>query len=288
MSAAIDLKNVGKKFGSQTALTDVNLSLPAGHFYALMGRNGAGKSTLMRILMRQETLSHGKAAIFGRDVETDPSDFNQDIGFVSEAIDFQFPVSLETFFRFFSKGFPRWDGGIFNAILGRMGVDPKRYFKTLSRGQRMHVATAAAIAVRPRLLILDEVTSVLDPDARGFFMDHLSEFVAKGGTVLMASNILSEVHNHADHLVLLHEGTVKLNLSAKELEKEFAKLRKPAGNAHAIFSDPDCAEVGLNSDGSTSHLVPVSKAAGLPTELRDQRKITAEEIFVCLTRSRWK
>jgi ABC-2 type transport system ATP-binding protein len=286
MSLAVDLRGITKFYGAHGALKDVTMALEAGHFYILLGKNGAGKSTLMRLLMRYEVADRGLGRVLGESLECERDEFNQNVGFVSEALDYQLPMRMRTLFSYFEEIYPRWDRKLFESLLGELHIDLNRYFKELSRGQKMQVAFAAAAAVRPKLLILDEITSVLDANARGFFMDYLGAFVREGGTVVMATNIVSEVQNYADHVILLHEGTVSLNVAVAELPKLFVKVRHLPQDMHPLFDHAECVEVALNSDGSTSAVasVELARSFNLPPSFIDHRGITAEEIFIYFTR----
>ena len=131
--------------------------------------------------------------------------------------------------------------------------------------------------------LADEITSVLDPRARTFVMGYLGEFVERGGCVLLATNIVSEVHHYASHLILLEAGRVRFNLPVEEVASRFLKLRRPRGADHAVFQDPEAKEVGINSDQSVAYLVPASKA-GAPIEFTDPHPVTPEEMFIYLMR----
>ncbi len=286
--AAIKLENIKKSYMGNEVLKDVTLTLEPGQFCALIGKNGVGKSTLIRLIVRQENPTSGEASVLGRDIKVDSAAFNEDVAYVSESIDYALPTSLGVFFKHYGRTFSRWNQERFTSMLTQMGIGLDRNFRSLSRGQRMHVAFAAAAASEPKVLVLDEITSVLDANARSFFMGYLAEFTRKGGTVLLATNIISEVQNYADRLVLLQDGMIKLNVAMKELATAYVKVRKAKDTNHPFFQDPECFEVGLNSDGSLSFVAPIGKASQyqLPDTLKDHRGITAEEVFIYFTRSR--
>lgn len=288
MTPAIELRNISKFYGKNQALKGVSLSLRPGGFYILLGKNGAGKSTLMRILMRYEPPDEGHGTVLGQPLESESDGFNLQIGYVSEAIDYVLPLKMKKLFAYFAEIYPDWDQKLFEGVLAELRIDLNKHFRELSRGQKMQVAFAAAIAIRPKILLLDEITAVLDANARGFFMDYLGKFTREGGTVVMATNIVSEVQNHANHVVLLSDGKVSLDSSFTELPDRFVKIRRKPGDRTAIFDDGECIDVALNSDGSTSHIVTREVAARfrLAPDLIDHRGITAEEIFIYFTRSK--
>jgi len=284
--SVIRIENAIKSFGSQAVIRGVSFNLEPGHFYALLGKNGAGKSTLMRLLMRYDSLDQGEGWIGGRSFESDADDLNLEVGYVSEMIDYGVAEPIGRFTRIFARLYPKWDQKKFDDVLSRLRLNPQRLFRELSRGQKMQVVFAVAIAIQPRILILDEITSVLDADARAYCLKFLGDFVQGGGTVLMATNLVSEVQHYADHLLLLEDGKLELNCPLKEAAARFVKLRRPKDFSHGIFELSSCAQVGLNSDGSTSHLVESAQIAGhgIPDEIRDRRGVTAEELFIYFTR----
>ena len=286
MSLAIKLVNVTKSYGSNHALRGVSLELESGQFYILLGKNGAGKSTLMRLLMRYEMPDAGTGLVLGEPIDSERDDFNLEIGYVSEALDYHLPLRMNKLFSYFAEIYPRWEQKIFENMLRELRIDLTKQFRELSRGQKMQVAFAAAAAIQPRLLILDEITAVLDANARAFFMDYLGRFTRQGGTVVMATNIVSEVQNYANHMILMHDGRVSLDVPVRELSRLFVKVRRAPDEQHPVFSSAECVEVALNSDGSTSHIVSrqLADKFALPARLHDSRGITAEEIFIYFTR----
>jgi len=286
-NSLIRLEGISKSFNKKTVLSEINLSLEGGKFYVLLGRNGVGKSTLMKIIMRNEMFDSGQGWVFDQALDKDNSDLNYEIGYVSESINFQIPLKIKKLFSYFSQIYPKWDALFFEDILERLKIDPNKLFQELSRGQKMQVAFASALSIKPKLILLDEITSVLDSNARSYFMDYLKKFTIEGGTVLMATNIVSEVNNYADHIVLLDNAKVRLDLSLNEISKKFRKLRKKPELDHPVFKDIKCVEVGINSDKSTSYLILANLADGynISEELCDNRGIMAEELFIYFTRS---
>lgn len=102
----------------------------------------------------------------------------------------------------------------------------------------------------------------------------------------MATNIVSEVQHYADHMILLDDCGIKLDLPLSEISKMYCKLRKRFGQEHDVFKDETCTEVGINSDKSVSYLIAAARAKkyGLSEELYDNRGVTAEELFIYYTR----
>ena len=225
VAAAVELHGVHKRYGRNRVLRDVTLTLQPGCFHVLVGRHGAGKSTLLRILGRREPADGGTGLLLGRPLDADLAEHGRDIAFVSEATDYAVPLPLRAFFERFAEIQPGWGWAAFDGSMRELGVGLDTSYATLSRGQRMQVACAAALAGKPRLLLLDEVTAVLDPRARRYFVDAFAEVCRAGGTVLMATNIVTEVRDSADRVLLLDHGAVQLDATAADLLERFTGLQ---------------------------------------------------------------
>jgi ABC-type multidrug transport system ATPase subunit len=281
-SIALQATDVRKRYGSNHALRGVTLSLMAGGFHVLVGRNGAGKSTLMRILARRETADSGTAFLLSRSIDEDRAEHGRDVEFVSEAVDYGVPLTMQRFFARFAEIRPGWQLAPFEASMRTLGVDLDKSFSALSRGQRMQVACAAALASKPRFLLLDEVTSVLDARARPYFVDAFADLCREGGTVLMATNIVSEVRDVADRLLFLEEGVVSMDVTVPELSERFVRLVQVSGQDHPIFASRACVRIGKGDDGRPHWLCPRDEvtAKRVPESLFDPRKVTPEEAFI--------
>jgi ABC-2 type transport system ATP-binding protein len=208
-AAAVDLHGIQKRYGRNRVLRGVTLSLEAGVFHALIGRTGAGKSTLLRILGRRVSPDAGTGFVLGRSIEADLTAHGREVAFVSEAVDYAVPLPLREFFARFPEIRPGWDHASFETSMRTLGVDLDKSYAMLSRSQRMQVACAAALAASPRLLLLDEVTAVLDPRARTYFVDAFVQVCRRGGTVLMARGSGVEAREATDRVLLLEQGVVK-------------------------------------------------------------------------------
>lgn len=269
----LSLQGLRKSYGPNKVLDGISLEVGPGALVSLVGPNGAGKSTLLRLLMRTEFPDAGDAHVLGRSIHEDDPAFNADIGYVSETLDYRMPRSMTKVAGLLGGLHARWDQALFDELVGKFGLPLANRPDEVSRGQKMQFAFALAMAARPRLLILDEITAVLDASVRLYVMNHLKAFTQTGGTVLIATNILSEVQHFADRLVIIGNGGVIFDQATSEFARGFAKYRARPG-------DPAPAggrEVGVNSDGSVSYLVPREHRVSLA---EDQRGITPEDLFI--------
>lgn len=285
MGAAIELRGIQKSFYGQKVLEGIDLKLDPGKFYLLAGPNGVGKSTLMRILMRQERYDRGDGNILGFALDGDHPAQNAQVALVSESTDYALPLSLGEIFARFPRINPRWDASVFHEVQGKLGFDLSKRYSDLSRGQKMQVAMAAAFAARPKLLLLDEVTSVLDARARDIIVERLKHEVQAGATVVLSTNIVTEVQHVADHLLILEGGRLRLDAPLREVSKHFVRLRRPDKVDHPIFLNEACLQLGVYPDGARRYVVDVESAGSLraPVDLVDPAPVTADEAFIYFT-----
>ena len=283
----VQLHGLCKAFGHKKVLEDVNFSLEAGKFYAILGRNGVGKSSVLKILMRMELRDKGTIKIFGEDIDVDSVTLNDHIGYISEGLTFGTWQSLKYFFKNYASIYKRWDKQLFYDLLSIQQVDLNDRFENLSRGQKIQVALSAALAIHPKLLLLDEVTSVLDASARLYFISHLGKFCKAGGTILMATNIVSEVQHFAEHIIILQNRKIKLDSPVHNLSNSYVKLRRTPNNEFKIPCQAHYVEVGVNSDNTISFLIPIEDKQKYEMDgiYPDSRNITIEDLFVYYTRN---
>jgi len=150
----------------------------------------------------------------------------------------------------------------------------------------MQLVFLTATAFWPRLILLDEITSVLDSVARSYFLKKLKAHTDAGGTVILATNIISEAQAHLDQVILLQDKRVMFNSSLADLRRQFTKVRRTPETSHEIFDSPNCVELTLEEDGVLEYLIPANLAAELPTELIATGKPTVSDIFIFMSRAR--
>jgi ABC-2 type transport system ATP-binding protein len=159
-----------KKFGRHDALQGLSFSVPEGSAYALIGANGAGKTTTIKVLMNILEATRGSATVLGVDSrKISHRELNQ-IGYVSENQDMPEALTVAEFLDYLRPFYTRWDPSLEVSIRRQLRLPPERRIGDLSHGMRMKMALACALPFRPKLLILDEPFSGLDPLVRDEFM----------------------------------------------------------------------------------------------------------------------
>ncbi|UNO41551.1 ABC transporter ATP-binding protein [Streptomyces sp. MST-110588] len=213
---AVEAYGLGKKYRRGWALRDCSFRLPAGHVCALVGPNGAGKSTFLGLATRLVQATTGTLRLFGVPV-TDPAVLEH-VAYLSQDKPLYPRFTVEETLRMGRELNPRWDQAAAERIVGAGNIPPTARVGTLSGGQRTRVAFALAFGKRPRLLLLDEPMSDLDPLARhemsGLLMAEAAEH---GTTVLMSSHMLSEMAEMCDYLLVLAEGRLRMAGQTDEL-----------------------------------------------------------------------
>lgn len=284
MGKIIEVKNLSKHFGKRHVLKNVSFSIEQGTFYALLGENGAGKSTILRILMGGEPIDRGEISIFGKDLYKSHVSIKSKVGYVTENIFYDLPIKMREISSYYESLYPNFQASIFFDLAKARNFDLNKRFADYSRGQKMQISLMLSLALKPDILFVDEVTSVLDLYSRKFFMNKLHQFVQNGGTVVMTTNIITEVQNFATHLLMLKDGRIRMNSEIHDIPKHFIKLRKKEGTEHSIFLDNECFWAGENTDGSQIHIVPQYILAKYESyeHLLDRRNVQLDDIFIYL------
>ena len=215
IDAAVEFSGVTKRYKYFT-LDQIDLKLPTGYIMGFVGANGAGKSTTLRILMGLVHQDAGCVNVLGHAMPQDQATAKRDIGFVSEDMRLYGAATLEWHMRFVRSIYPRWDNGYANDLLRRFDLKAQQKIKGMSHGQRVKAALMLALARRPRLLVLDEPTTGLDPIARREVLGELMAVLAdEERTVLFSSHNTLEVEQISDQVTFIDRGRI-LESSDKE------------------------------------------------------------------------
>ena len=269
-------------------LADLHLDLEAGKFYALLGKNGSGKSTLMRILAHREPVDAGELSVLGVGIEDDFGAVANDLGFISEVNFLPVDTRIEKILQLHSKVFCRWNAEAAARLVEAFNLDLRKKAPELSRGQQVQVGLVLALSHDPKLILLDEVTSVLDASAREILMRELRDRRDRGATILLSSNIVSEVIGHATDYILLGEQKLKFTAPADEISDYFVKLRRPGDSNHPLFGVPNAVEVSVGTDGTAQILAAKADLQGIQIapEMICESVASPNEIFIYLSRLR--
>ena len=247
MADAIKIEGLTKSFKNFT-LGPIDLALPTGCVMGLIGENGAGKSTLISLLLGLKRPDAGKALVLGEEAGNDAAAFRQKVGVVLDIPGFPSVMRASEIGKLLAPGFPGWDGERFRALCAGFKLPEKTGFGSYSRGMKMKLSIAAALAHDPELLILDEPTGGLDPVARDEILDIFYNFIqSPDRSILISSHILSDLEKICDYIAFLHEGRLLLQGEKDLLKETYGLLR---GSRAEIAALPDEAVKGVRRTGT--------------------------------------
>jgi ABC-2 type transport system ATP-binding protein len=223
---AIEAVQLTKRFGGFVAVDRLDLAVPQGEVFGLLGANGAGKSTAIRMLCGLLTPTSGRARVLGIDVARDPDEVKRRIGYMTQRFSLYDDLSVRENLEFF--------GGIYG-LSGAEGDERRRWAVgmadlegkedlvtgALPGGWKQRLALACAVMHRPRMVFLDEPTGGVDPISRRRFWDRIDEMAAEGVTVLVTTHYLDEAE-HCNRIGLMHDGRLVALGSVSELKQVFA------------------------------------------------------------------
>jgi ABC-2 type transport system ATP-binding protein len=236
MDYAIESKGLYKWFDGFKAIDGLDIAVPAGSIFGLIGPNGAGKTTLMQILTGIIHPDKGEAFILGRSIREKDGSIRNRVGYVPD-LPVMYPgFTVAEMYRLGSKLYPGWDQGQCRELHRAFGLPDHQRIRSLSRGQKVQVSLVMALAIRPRLLLLDEPTAGLDPVVRrAFLRTVIDEAASRGTTVFYSTHNLNDLEQSADHIAAIHQGRLLFSRSLDELKQSMHRLQlvfggEPPGN----------------------------------------------------------
>lgn len=241
MTNALEIRNLTKHYGD-FSLDNLNLTLPSGCIMGLIGENGAGKSTTIKLILDMISRDGGQITILGRDNREDLHLTKEDIGVVPDEIGLSEALTAKQVGKIMKHTFKNWDDEVYKGYLEKLAIPDNKRFKALSRGMKMKLGIAIAMSHHPKLLILDEATSGLDPVVRDEVVDMFSEFTRdESHSILISSHIVSDLEKLCDYIAFLHKGRLLLCEEKDVLRDEFCFVR---GTKEDIEAIPDSAVIG--------------------------------------------
>jgi ABC-2 type transport system ATP-binding protein len=219
----IQTQDLCKAYGRHDALRRLNLSVKEGSALALIGANGAGKSTTIKVLMNMLAPSAGTATVLGVDSRRLSRTELAQIGYVSENQILPGRLTVFQYLAYLRPLYASWDRDLENSILAELRLPPDRKINALSHGMRMKMALACALPFRPKLLVLDEPFSGLDPLVRDEFLERVLE-QAGAMTVLISTHELADIEGIATDVAFLDEGALLFQESMAELTDRLRRV----------------------------------------------------------------
>lgn len=225
MQNLIQIENLHKRFGKTDAVNDLSLEVPEGRILAFLGPNGAGKTTTIKTILNLYQPDKGRAVILGQDSrKLGPEQFRS-IGYVSENQDLPEWMTVGKFIDYCKPMYPTWDDDFCARLLKQFDLPLDRKLKALSRGMKMKAALLSSLVYRPKLVVLDEPFTGLDPLVRDEFIRGMLELTEQEGwTVFISSHDIDEVERLCDSIAVIDGGRLKLSESVDELQARFRRV----------------------------------------------------------------
>jgi ABC-2 type transport system ATP-binding protein len=288
---AVHFEGVNKRY-SHFTLNDVSFDLPAGSIMGFIGANGAGKSTTIRILMGLVHQDAGLVRVLGQAMPAEQISAKMDIGFVSEDMRLYGAATLAWHMEFVSSMFTKWDALYATDLLRRFDLKAGQKIKGLSHGQRVKAALLLALARRPKLLVLDEPTTGLDPVARREVLGELMAVLAdEDRTILFSSHNTLDVEQISDQITFIDRGRIIDSADKEIFLDRWRRLRLALPPDAALPHLPGVVEIAgsgrlpvVTTKSFGPGLVSACSNSGATVQAIDT--MTLEEIFVANVRSR--
>jgi ABC-2 type transport system ATP-binding protein len=225
MNAVIETHSVTHRYGKVAAVQDLQLFVPEGSIYAFLGPNGAGKTTTIKLILNLLQPTEGRATVFGVDsTGLGPAEFER-IGYVSENQQLPDWMTVQQLVDFCRPMYPSWDTDFCSKMLKDFLLPTNKKIRDLSRGMRMKASLLTSLAYRPRLLVLDEPFTGLDPVMRDEVIHGILELTEQENwSVFISSHDIDEVERFADWVGFIDGGRLRLGESTSNLQSRFKRL----------------------------------------------------------------
>lgn len=223
---SLQITNLTKRFGEQTALNDINLNIDKNEIIGLLGPNGAGKSTLMKSIVGALKIDEGQIIFHGKDITKAETESKKNIGFLPENNPLYNEIYVKEYLSFVAE-IHKLPKSRVEEVTELVGISPEKSKKIgqLSKGYKQRVGLAQAILHQPDLLILDEPTNGLDPNQIIEIRTLIKE-IGREKTVILSTHIMQEVEALCNRVILIHKGNIIQDSPIEEFKGKFGSLEE--------------------------------------------------------------
>ncbi|WP_254513342.1 ABC transporter ATP-binding protein [Anatilimnocola floriformis] len=254
MQPAIATQGLTKYYGRKCVVNSLDLHVPTGSVYGLLGRNGSGKSTTLKMLLGFVHPDRGSADLLGHNIAQLAPEVRARVAFTAEGHPFLRWMTVDEAVRFTRSFYPHWNSELLDQILDHFALPRRAKIRSLSNGQRAQVSLALAVAPDPELLILDDPTLGLDTVVRRDFLESLIQIIQREGrTILISSHILADVERVADRIGIMVDGVLRADCPTEYFKLSLRKVILEFAGEPPTF--PACA--GLVSSWRVGHRLEV-------------------------------
>lgn len=224
MTNSIEISGLCKSYGD-FALDHIDLTLPGGSIMGLIGENGAGKTTTIKCILNLIRRDAGTIALMGYDNIAQEQQAKAEVGVVLDECFFHDTLRPRDLHAILSRVYKTWDRDLYGSYLKKFQLPEGKFIKEFSRGMKMKLSLAAALAHHPKLLILDEATAGLDSVVRDEILDEFLNFIQdEDHAILISSHITSDLEKVADYITYLHQGRVVLSEAKDVIQDNYGRL----------------------------------------------------------------
>lgn len=304
----IELTNLRKEYDDLVAVYDLNLKIPEGEIYGLIGPNGAGKTTTIRMACGLLTPTLGQAHVAGIDVNHEPERAQQNIGYLSDFFAVYEDLKVWEYLDYFAHAYKLPEGNIpqrVTEVIAEVGLEVKRdaLIAGLSRGMKQRLGIARAIIHRPKVLLLDEPASGLDPKSRLELRKLLLSLREQGATILISSHILTELEGFCTSIGIMERGhmvrsgriedvtaaeyssvLIRVGWTGEGVSTADEVLKKDAHVSEVRLADTGGTFRFAGSEDQSAALLAALIAAGVRVSSFAEIKQTVEDIYMKISK----
>lgn len=281
---AFEMRDISIRY-PHFSMENLNLSLPKGQVMGLVGVNGAGKSTTIRMLMGLVKADAGQVKVLGYDLPEQQVQAKYDIGFASDDMRLYKSQTLQWHMDFIHSVFPQFDQAYAKELLQRFELIGDQKIKGLSHGQRVKACLLLVLARRPKLLVLDEPTTGLDPVARDEVISELADILRDDErSVLFSSHNTHDIEKLSDQIAFLDRGKL---LALEDKESYLERWGRFRCQLQPNASETVAGSVSIKRNGQLAEVITDQCTADYPLQLQlagfkvlEQHRMSLEEIFV--------
>lgn len=225
MTDAIVTRQLTKCYDGHRVVNGLNLSIPRGSVYGLLGRNGAGKSTTFKMLTGMVHPDFGQIELLGEDISKMAPERRERIAYIAENHPLYHWMTVKGAIGFARSFYRHWNQALVDQILAHFEISGRRWIGRMSNGQRAQVSLAIALAPDPELLILDDPTLGLDTVVRRDFLESMIQIIHRTGrTILMTSHILNDVDRVADRIGIMVNGVLRVDCPTEHFKDSIRRV----------------------------------------------------------------
>lgn len=255
---AVKIKNLQKDY-KDFSLNIENLNVPIGYITGFIGPNGSGKTTTIKSILGMINPNSGTIEVLGADISKDIK-VKEDIAYVGDVSGFLEESKISTLHKVISNFYPNWDESLYKKYINEFKINEDKTYKDLSKGQKKQFELIMALSHHPKLLIMDEPTSSLDPIIRNDFLDLMqSHMEIDNMTVFYSTHITTDLDKAADYIVMIYNGNIilqgekdsilenhvlvkiKKDLFDESIRKEFISIKENSFNFEGLINGKEKA-----------------------------------------------